>query len=174
MRLQYARKTWDDIPGRRPAPSLFAGRVRRLLAAVALLGVMLAGALPVYADPAASVTVTVIHARKGEPYLHEALKPLWETLRKTFGAKFDSYDQVSSQTRTLAVDQRFELSMPNGDSFAAIYGGITPEKGLLRISLEYGDFRTKVRIHDGGMFFQAGRSWKGGTLVLAIKASIPK
>lgn len=172
--MQYGRKERDDGAGPGPAWSFFAGRARRFLAALALLGAVVAAALPAYADADASVTVTVIHARKGQPFLHEALRPLWETLQKTFGNKFDSYDQVSTETRTVAVDQRFDVRMPNGDSFAAIYGGITPEKGLLRISLEYGDFRTKVRIHDGGMFFQAGRAWKDGTLVVAIKASIPK
>ena len=76
--------------------------------------------------------------------------------------------------RTVHTDGRVEVSLPEGGTFAAIYGGVTPEKGLLRVSLEYGDFRTKVRIHDGGVFFQAGKKVREGTLVIAIKAELVK
>jgi len=148
----------------------------RAAAGLAVL-IVAAAALPAAADappPRAMLTVTVIEARKGPPFLHDALKPMWEMLRKSFGEKFGYYDLLSASDRTVDVDGRVEIALPDGDRFAATYGGITPEKGLLRVSLEYGDFRTKVRIHDGGSFFQAGKRFREGTLVIGVKAALEK
>lgn len=144
----------------------------RLLMGMAGLAVLLTGSVRVDADPKASLTVTVIHARKGPPFLHEDLKPMWETLKKTFGDKFGYYDKVEHKVRQVAKLGKTVVKMPDGERFAAIYKGITPNKGLLRIALEYGDFRTKVRIHDGGLFFQAGKKYKGGVLVVAVQARL--
>jgi hypothetical protein len=126
------------------------------------------------ADPRATISVKVIHAKLGPPYLHEELKPLWDTLKKTFGERFAFFDLLDKREGTVDVEGAVRLTMPDGDTFAAIYGGVTPDKGLVRVSVEYGEFRTKVRIHSGGMFFQAGKQFRAGTIVVAIKATIEK
>jgi len=147
--------------------------VRKIALALVLM-TLLAPAAFGAEDPKVSLAITVIEARKGPPFLHEALKPLWELLQKSFGEKFGYYDLVTSAEQTVLSDGRVEVSLPDGERFAAIYGGLTPEKKLIRVSLEYGDFRTKVRIHDGGTFFQAGKRYREGTLVIAIKAAIQR
>lgn len=146
--------------------------LRWFLPLMAAIGLTLILSAPAQADPKASLTVVVIHAKKGPPFLHPDLKPLQDTLKKTFGDKYGYYDKLKDTTRQVARLGKTSLDMPDGERFAAIYKGITPNKGLLRIALEYGDFRTKVRIHDGGLFFQAGKKHDGGVLVVAIKATL--
>ncbi|MBL6974985.1 MAG: hypothetical protein ISR64_04570 [Deltaproteobacteria bacterium] len=149
-----------------------ASNARWFLPSLAAFGLLLFLAAPVQADPKASLNIVVIHAKKGPPFLHPDLKPLWATLKKTFGDKFGYYNKLQDTVRQVAKLGKTSIKMPDGERFAAIYKGITPNKGLLRIALEYGDFRTKVRIHDGGLFFQAGRKHDGGVLVVAIQARL--
>jgi len=127
---------------------------------------------PAAADPKAKVDVTVIHAKKGPPHLNASLQPLWDTLRQTFGEKFAHYEVLDRTSKSVDSGAPVEVKLPNGERFAAIYNGITPDKGLLRVNLEMGEFRTKVRIHDGGTFFQAGQKHDGGTLIIAIRAAL--
>jgi len=140
----------------------------RLLIAVPFVAVCVLAPSPARADPKAAVTITVIHAKKGPPFLHQDLKPMWKTLKGTFGDKFGYYDKVQRETREVAKLGKTGLKMPDDERFSVIYKGVTPQKGLLRIAIEYGDFRTKVRIHDGGLFFQAGKKYDGGILVVAV------
>lgn len=123
-------------------------------------------------EPSAKITITVIKARKSPPFLDEVLKPIWPTLKKTFGDRFAYYEQFSTTEETLLVNQSTSAQMPGGQPFKAIYGGLSPNKGLLRVHLEFGEYRTKVRIHDGGVFFQAGSKHEKDTIVVAIKAEL--
>jgi hypothetical protein len=131
-----------------------------------------AGEAAARADPPARIAITVVEARKGPPFLHPTLKPLWEVLKKTFGDKFTSYDLVQAAEKVLASGGREEVPLPTGETFVAVYDGVGTERGLVKVAIEMGPFRTSVRIHDGGTFFQAGRTWKDGTLVIAVKASL--
>lgn len=153
-------------------------RFGRWIRSAALVGavVLAAQALPASAsaDPKASVSVTVIHAKKGPPHLHASLQPMWDTLRQTFGEKFSYYEVLDRSTGVVESGGAVAVNLPNGERFAAIYNGITPEKGLLRVNVEMGEFRTKVRIHDGGVFFQAGAKHDGGTLVVAVRAALQR
>jgi hypothetical protein len=148
----------------------------RLAAVVAgfLLGAALLVPAEARAGGKARVTVTVILAKKEPPHLHPALQPLWDTLKQSFGDKFGNFDQVGETTRTVDEGQPVETTLPTGERFAAIYGGVTPDKGLLRVNVEMGEFRTKVRIHDGGVFFQAGKRFKDGTLIVAVRAALAR
>jgi len=154
--------------GTRAIRAMMAGLVAAAFVAVAALPATSA------AEPRAKVSVTVIHAKKGPPHLHDALKPMWDTLRQSFGDKFSYFDVVDTASRSVEAGNPVEVRLPNGQRFAAIYNGVTPEKGLLRINVEMDDFRTKVRIHDGGVFFQAGRKHEGGILVVAVRAALLK
>ena len=75
---------------------------------------------------------------------------------------------------TVGEGGRVDVEMPGGEHFVAAYGGVTPEKGLVKVAIEYGEFRTQVRIHDGGTFFQAGRKFGDGTLVVAVRVVLAK
>lgn len=126
------------------------------------------------ADPKANISITVIHAKKGAPFLHPALESIWETLKKTFGERYTSYDQISLTESELSVDEEMEVEMPDKEKFKVQYRGITENKGLLRIAITYGDFQSKVRIVSGGLFFQAGKKYKDGTLIIGIRATLIK
>ncbi|NOZ01112.1 MAG: hypothetical protein GXP54_04390 [Deltaproteobacteria bacterium] len=146
----------------------------RLLMVAPFIAICLLAPSSAHADPRAELTITVIHAKKGPPFLHNDLKPMWKILKKTFLDKYGYFNMVQRRTSEVANLGRTGVKMPDGRRFTAIYKGITPNKGLLRIAIEYGDFRTKVRIHDGGLFFQAGRRYKGGVLLVAVHARLLK
>ncbi len=147
---------------------------RTAVVAGCLLGAALLAPAPARADPKARVTVTVIQAKKDPPHLHPALQPLWDTLKKSFGDKFANFERVGETSRVVDSGAPVETTLPNGERFAAIYNGVTPDKGLLRVNVEMGEFRTKVRIHDGGVFFQAGKRFQDGTLIVAVRAALEK
>lgn len=123
------------------------------------------------ADPLARVFVTVIHAKKAPPFLHEGVKPLWDTLRRTFGDRFACYDLVATSEREVAKGGRVEIPMPDGGTFAVLYRGVTEDGRFLKLTVEHGDLKSRVRIHDGGLFFQAGTRWQGGVLIVGVRAS---
>ncbi|HOI09630.1 MAG TPA: hypothetical protein PK313_04045 [Myxococcota bacterium] len=124
------------------------------------------------AEPRARLEITVIQAKAGPPFLHPELKPLWKTLRKTFGDKFAHYQKVASREGVVESGRAVSVPLPDGTVFEATFSGLTDVKGLLRVHLAFGEFRTKVRIHDGGVFFQAGRKYEGGTLIIAVSAAL--
>jgi len=37
-----------------------------------------------------------------------------------------------------------------------------------------GGLKTTVKVHDGGLFFQAGRSYKKGMIIVAIRAKLAR
>ena len=152
------------------------GRIARVVVVGVALGVLWAGAAAqaARADARATVQVTVIEARKGPPFLHATLQPMWDLLKRSFGDKFVYFDLYRAAEQTLAEGGRVDVEMPGGDHFVAVYGGVTPEKGLIKVAIEYGEFRTQVRIHDGGTFFQAGRKFGDGILVVAVRVALAK
>ncbi len=123
------------------------------------------------ADPLARVRVVVIHAKKSPPFLHDRIKPLWDTLRKTFGDRFAYYDLVSSTEREVAKQGRIEVPMPEGGTFTVQYRGVTKDGRFLKMTVIHGDLTSRVRIHDQGLFFQAGKRWQGGVLIVGVRAS---
>jgi len=142
------------------------------LAAAMLVAATLGTTRDAWADPPARLEVTVIQAKAGPPYLHPELKGLWTTLKKTFGDKFSYYQKIASRQGVVANGQSVSVPLPDGTVFEATYSGVTDKKNLLRVHLAFGEFRTKVRIHDGGVFFQAGRKYDRGTLVIAVSAAL--
>ena len=120
----------------------------------------------------AELKITVIHAKSGEPYLSPELRPLWRTIRKTFGDQFSSYRQITSKAGVVQEGKQVTVDLPDGTTFEAMYNGVTKKAGLLRVHLAFGEFRTKVRIHSGGTFFQAGRKYDKGTLIIAVSATL--
>ncbi len=150
-----------------------ASRIAMAFAAAALAVAIFGTAGNASADePAARFEITVIQAKAGPPYLNPELKPLWPTLKKTFGDKYAHYQKVTARDGVVADGQTLSVPLPDGTVFQATYSGLSDKKGLLRVHLAFGEFRTKVRIHDGGVFFQAGRKFEGGTLIIAVSASL--
>ncbi len=134
-------------------------------------GCILALAITAQADPIARIGVTVIHAKKSPPFLHDKVQPLWDTLRKTFGDRFAHYDLMSVVEREVAKGGRVEVPMPDGGLFMVEYRGLSKDSRFLKLSIVHDDLKSRVRLHDGGLLFQAGKRWKGGVLIIGVRAS---
>lgn len=124
------------------------------------------------ADPPALVRVSVIHAKKGPPFLHDGVKPLWDTLRKTFGGRFAYFDLLSSTERHVEKQGRVEVRMPDQGMFAVVYRGVSEDGRFVKVTIEHDDLKSRVRIHDGGLFFQAGKRWQGGVLIVGVRVTL--
>ena len=60
------------------------------------------------------------------------------------------------------------MALPNGTELDFKYLG--EEDGFLRLHLEVGGLKSTVRVKSGSTFFQAGRGYKDGMIVLAFQA----
>lgn len=117
--------------------------------------------------------VKVIYATKKAPYINEKLKSLWSYLKKSFGARWTSFDIIDEKILTLERDKNVEISLPENEKLGLKYSGITEEKGLIRLHLDLsGYFKTKIRIHNKGVFFQAGKKYKDGILIFSISPEV--
>lgn len=123
------------------------------------------------AEPVARVEVTVLHAKKSPPFLHEKAKPYWDTLRRTFGDRFAFYDYLSSHVGELKKEERLDVAMPEGGTFTVVYQGASKDGKSALLLFQTEGLKTNVRLHDGGIVFQAGKRYKGGILIIGIKAS---
>lgn len=125
----------------------------------------------VSADPIVRISVRVIHAKKAPPFLHDQVKPLWDMLRKSFGDRFAYYDLLVMKERELAKGARMTVPMPDGKTFEVLYRGISEDGRFLKLTIEHGDLKSRIRIHDGGLVFQAGTRFQGGVLIVGVRAS---
>jgi len=112
--------------------------------------------------------IQVIHATRGKPFVDEALRPLRRYLKNSFGSRYQRFKQLEKRSLTLSQRERGSLELPNGTKLLLTYLGV--EESLLRLVMEVGGLKTTVKVHDGGLFFQAGRKHKGGMLIVAIRA----
>ena len=140
---------------------------------IALSGMMalalLAGPEPNAGEKIGSVRceIQVIHATRGTPFVDPSLKSLKRYLTRSFGNRYQSFQQVSSGRLVIRKDQRRTRKLPNSTELGLTYLG--SDASLLRLVMEVSGLKTQVKIHDGGLFFQAGRAYKGGMLVVAIR-----
>lgn len=144
----------------------------RLFGWLLLVAVLIFSTNRALAEQRANIEITVIEAREGPPYLHESLKPMWELLKRSFGEKFTYYELLHTSSKTASAGEKIETTVPNSDSLTVIFEGVTEEKGLIRLTVEGGELKTKVRLRDGATFFLAGRKLKEGVLVIGIKAKL--
>ena len=143
------------------------------------IGLLLAGGLAtgspdVRADPRVRLTITVIHAKKTPPFLHERLKPMWETLRRTFGDRFAHYNLLSTTEKEVTKGDRVEAPTPEGGQFAVTYRGVSEDGRFVKLDIQQGALSSRVRLHNGGLVFQAGKRHEGGVLVVGVQAAVVK
>ena len=138
-------------------------------AVVGLLLLALAGPDPNADEKVGKVRceIQVIHATHGQAFIDPALKPISSYLTNSFGNHFQSFQLIGSGSLLLAKDQRGAQKLPNDTEMALTFLGM--EDSLLRIAMEVSGLKTNVKVHDGGLFFQAGRSYRGGMLIVAIR-----
>ncbi len=123
------------------------------------------------ADDAVRCRVSVIHATsvdEDEARIDPALQPIADYLRRSFGARYNAFRELDKHSMTLAHDKKQTRSLPDGRSLGLTYKGRQGEFRLIFMELPH--LKTTVKVRDGGLFFQAGQSFKGGILILAIHA----
>ncbi len=111
----------------------------------------------------------VILATAGAPDIAPELRPIKRYLENSLGNRYSRFEHVSASRLLLGKDQRGGVSLPNGNQLSLTWLGA--EDGLLRLAMEVGGLKTQVKVHDGGLFFQAGRKHKDGMLVVAIRVT---
>jgi hypothetical protein len=121
---------------------------------------------PVHCD------IQVIHATRGDHHMDPKLQPIARYLNRSFGTRFQSFKLMNSSRLVLTKSQTGQESLPNKTTLSLTYLGV--ERALLRLDMAVGGLKTRVKVHDGGLFFQAGRSYKKGMLIVAIRAKLAR
>lgn len=142
-------------------------RALALATAVLILLAVVAAPQPARADGTARLDVRIIHATKGDPYVHPSLQDLAQHFRR-FGG-YDRFTLVGRQSMSLGMEQTGSMSLPNGKSLQLIYRGTSKEYVKLRFIM--GDLQMNIRVHEGGVFFHGGTQFGGGALIIAVKAT---
>ncbi len=130
-----------------------------------------AGIEVVAQEAAIQLDVTVIHATKKQRAADGKLDKLGRYLTKSF-KKYKGFKQLDKTSEKLELGKGGSLTLPNGKELSFRYDGT--KKGFIQLYLEVDGLKTKVRVKDGGTFFQAGRGYKKGMIVLAFDAQTSK
>lgn len=115
----------------------------------------------------AKLTVTVVHAHKAKAGVDPKLKTLAPYLKKSF-TPYTGFAHLGAHEATVRRDGTKVFQLPDGKALTLSFKGV--RKGFIKVYLELDGLKTTVDVRDGGLFFQAGRVYKGGILVLAIGA----
>jgi hypothetical protein len=111
--------------------------------------------------------VTVIHATRTENGMDPALKPLETYLRNAF-KQYRQFKRLQHRDLKVTKGHHGALKLPDGKTLSLKY--LDLKKGFVKVHLSLDSLDTTLDIKDGGLFFQAGRVFKGGIIVLAISA----
>jgi hypothetical protein len=118
-----------------------------------------------------SVAVTVIHAKEAQGAVDPQLAGLARYLAKSF-PKHHEFRRLDTTNARLAVGGETRLTLPNHAQLGCRYEG--REGQFIALHLEVGGLKTTVHVKDGGTFFQAGRAYDGGMIVLAFEVKSTK
>ncbi len=113
--------------------------------------------------------VQIIHAKKETGDADPALEPISRYLTRAFGSRYRSFKQIDRSSMSLPLNSAETKSLPNNTVLRLMYLG--SEENLLRLEMSVGDLKTNVKVHNGGLFFQAGRSYRNGMLIVAIRVT---
>jgi len=111
--------------------------------------------------------VQIIHAKKESGVDDPALEPISRYLKRSFGSRYRSFKQITRTSMRLRINNVGTEALPNKTTLRLKYLG--SEENLLRLEMSVGDLKTNVKVHNGGLFFQAGRSYRNGMLIVAIR-----
>lgn len=90
-------------------------------------------------------------------------------LNNSFGAKYSSFKLIGTHEVKVAVNKTGEVTLPDKSVLSLQFRDVQGK--FIRLTMSIKDFRTTVRIRNGGLFFQAGHKYQDGILILAITAS---
>ena len=141
-----------------------------MLKSVAIaLAFVLAGSAPALAASGdAEVEVTIIHATNGEGGVAAELQPLGRYLTKSF-APYTAFKRLGGASNRLAPGVEARLQLPNKSELVYRHQGL--KDGFFALHLEVGGLKSTVNVKDGATFFQAGRGYDGGMIVLAFRVA---
>jgi len=123
------------------------------------------------ANARADIDVVVIHATKdGE--VDRALAGLAKTLTRAFKG-YSGFSKLDESKASLTEGDAHQLRLANGRELSYKFVGVDRD-GFLQVHIEVDGLRSTVRVKDGGTFFQAGRGYKDGMIVLAFKARLAR
>ena len=117
-------------------------------------------------NAAIEVLVTVVHARPAEGGVAPELEKLARYLVGSF-PNHKSFTRLSTHDQRLAVGAAERLALPNGAEL--VYQHTGWKDGFVALHIEVGGMKSTVNVKDGGIFFQAGRAYQGGMIVLAFE-----
>lgn len=159
---------------------LFPWTTPAIIAIAALTGGLLSSvAVPAYAEPtslvardegAIDIVVTVVLAKKGEGPLTSSKEIAH--LNPQFARSFGDYRQFEFRERHplhVTAAETSTVKLPNGTELTLRHDG--RRDGYDQLNLTVGGLKTTVQVHPGATFFQAGRAFDGGVLVLAFEVA---
>ena len=155
------------------------GALTRTLAAASLSGGVVGfglGPPPLRAEPvpvvaagqAIEMRVTIVHARRTEaqPRVAKELTALARYLVKAF-PDYRSFSPLGEHAKRLTEGAEVVWPLPNEVELLVRHAGMRDDAYALR--LEVGGLKTTVLVPPGRVFFQAGRTYEDGILVLAFE-----
>jgi|GEM_PF-3154006 len=156
---------------------LFAWTARVSIAAALCVG--LVAAAPARAEPqeiqaakdgAVDVVVTVVLAKKGEGPVtaSKEIAHLIPQFTRSFG-DYRHFEFHSRHPLHVTAQQSPAVQLPNGTELTLRHDG--KRDGYYQLALAVGGLKTTVQVHPGATFFQAGRAFDGGVLVLAFEVA---
>lgn len=135
---------------------------------MALLALASASPAALAADDAPSVefTVTVIHASNEGRSVDPALARFEKYFSRSFN-RYSRFDQLKVERAAVPSGADKGFTLADGTRLTLTYEEL--RNGFVRVGLKLGSLTTTINVRDGGLFFQAGRAYDGGILVLAIE-----
>lgn len=131
---------------------------------------VLVGTLFGFSRPAAAQTVSVqvrsIAASTHGKHFDGRLNDLRGKLKMAF-AGYTNFQLVNNASFTVGKKQTHAVTLPNGSTMKVTFFGMMRQFIKLGLGID-GKLNTTLRVTSGSTFFQAGLSYKGGILVIAI------
>lgn len=118
-----------------------------------------------------NVAVTVIHAKEAQGAIDPQLAGLARYLAKSF-PKHHEFRRLDTASARLVLGGETRMTLPNQAQLGCRYEARDGQ--FIALHLEVGGLKTTVRVKDGGTFFQAGRAYDGGMIVLAFEVKSAK
>ena len=117
---------------------------------------------------AESITVQIrsIAATNNGSSFDPKLNDLKGKLKKAFGG-YSNFEQVGNTNFKVDKGEKKATTLPNGSAMTVTFHGYAGKFIKLGLGIA-GKLNTTLRASPGSTFFQAGLSYKGGILVLAI------
>lgn len=113
-----------------------------------------------------SVRIRSIAANNQGKAFDSNLNDLKGKLSKAFGG-YTNFKQVKDDSFTVAEKGKKTSKLPNGSDISVTFHGFAGKFIKLGLGIA-GKLNTTLRASPGSTFFQAGLSYKGGILILAI------